>query len=105
MITTNSRIEGRKPTGLMLSPQMEIVDLQQGGSLDQEVQEKRASHWKQPATSASNLTCLWRKRALQKSMPKSKQQCQWESTHVERQECSPRPERSHGYVPPKPTFS
>ncbi|GJS04285.1 reverse transcriptase domain-containing protein [Tanacetum coccineum] len=43
--------------------------------MDQKLQKQRASHWKQPATSVSNLSCLWRKRALQKPVPKGKQQC------------------------------
>ncbi|GJX02210.1 hypothetical protein Tco_0186123 [Tanacetum coccineum] len=98
MITTNNRIEGKKPSGLMLPPQLKTIDLQQGGSSDQELQEQRASHWKQPATSVSNLSCLWRERALQKSVPKSKQQCPWKSILAEGQERSPRPERSHGYI-------
>ncbi|GKB33419.1 putative reverse transcriptase domain-containing protein [Tanacetum coccineum] len=38
-----------------------------------------------------------RKRALQKSMPKSKQQCIWKSILAEEQERSPRPERSHSF--------
>ncbi|GJY29149.1 hypothetical protein Tco_0404916 [Tanacetum coccineum] len=42
-------------------------------SPDQELQKQRASHWKQPATSVSNLSCMRRKRALQKPVPKSKQ--------------------------------
>ncbi|GJS07741.1 putative reverse transcriptase domain-containing protein [Tanacetum coccineum] len=75
----------------------QVSDLQQGGSSDQELQKQRASHWKQPAASVSNLSCLWRERTLQKSMPKSKQQCLWESILVEGQEFSPRPECSHGF--------
>ncbi|GJZ19218.1 putative ribonuclease H-like domain-containing protein [Tanacetum coccineum] len=51
---------------------------------------------KQPTTSVNNLSCLWRKRALQKLMPKGKQQCPWKSILAEGQERSPRPERSHG---------
>ncbi|GKF74830.1 hypothetical protein Tco_0224274, partial [Tanacetum coccineum] len=43
----------------------QVLDLQQGGSSDQELQKQRASHWKQPATNVSNLSCLWRERALQ----------------------------------------
>ncbi|GKF07823.1 reverse transcriptase domain-containing protein, partial [Tanacetum coccineum] len=35
-------------------------------------------------------------RALQKSVPKAKQQCPWKSILAERQERSLRPERSHG---------
>ncbi|GKB27036.1 putative reverse transcriptase domain-containing protein [Tanacetum coccineum] len=65
--------------------------------MDQELQKQRASHWKQPATSVSNLSCLWRERALQKSVLKSKQQCPWKSILAEGQERSPRPEHSHGF--------
>ncbi|GKE16418.1 putative reverse transcriptase domain-containing protein [Tanacetum coccineum] len=99
MITTNSRIEGKKPSGLMLSPQLKTVvsDLQQGGSSDQELQKQRASHWKQPAASFSNLSCLWRERTLQKPVPKGKQQCLGKSILAEGQECSPRPERSYDF--------
>ncbi|GJW39746.1 reverse transcriptase domain-containing protein [Tanacetum coccineum] len=73
----------------------QVLDLQQGGSSDQELQEQGASYWKQLAASVSNLSCLRRERALQKSVPKSKQQCLWESLHAEGQECSPRSEHSH----------
>ncbi|GJZ18582.1 putative reverse transcriptase domain-containing protein [Tanacetum coccineum] len=97
MITTNNRIEGKKPSGLMLPPQLKTIDLQQGGSPDQELQKQRASHWKQLTTSISDLSCLWGERALQKSVPKSKQQCPWKSILAEGQERSPRPERSHGF--------
>ncbi|GKC82558.1 hypothetical protein Tco_1138275 [Tanacetum coccineum] len=91
MIPNNNRIEGKKPSGLMLSPQLKIVD--------QELQKQRASHWEQPAASVSNSSCLWRERALQKSVPKAKQQCLRMSILAEGQERSPIPERSHGYVP------
>ncbi|GJT79733.1 hypothetical protein Tco_1054075 [Tanacetum coccineum] len=83
----------------------QVSDLQQGGSSDQELQKQRASHWKQPTTSIRNLSCLRRERALQKSVLKSKQQCPRKSILAEGQERSPRPERSHGYVPSKPTSS
>ncbi|GJV27485.1 putative reverse transcriptase domain-containing protein [Tanacetum coccineum] len=76
----------------------QVSDLQQGGSSDQELQKQRASHWKQPTTSIRNLSCLRRERALQKSVLKSKKQCPWKSILAKRQECSPRPKRSHGYV-------
>ncbi|GJZ20527.1 hypothetical protein Tco_0557117 [Tanacetum coccineum] len=46
-----------------------------------------------------------RERALQKPVPKGKKQCTWKSILAEGQERSPRPERSHGYVPSKPTSS
>ncbi|GJS50494.1 reverse transcriptase domain-containing protein [Tanacetum coccineum] len=72
----------------------QVSDLQQGGSSDQELQEQRASHWKQPVASVSNLSCLWRERALQKSVPKSKHQCPRKSILAEGQERSPRPERA-----------
>ncbi|GKF41728.1 hypothetical protein Tco_0125070 [Tanacetum coccineum] len=97
MITTNNIIEDKKPSGLMLPPQLKTVD--------QELQKQRASHWKQLTTSINDLSYLWRERALQKSVSKSKQQCPWKSILVEGQERSPRPERSHGYVPSKPTSS
>ncbi|GJU72158.1 hypothetical protein Tco_1263563 [Tanacetum coccineum] len=38
-----------------------------------------------------------RERALQTTVPKSKQQCPWKSILIEGQERSPRPERSHGF--------
>ncbi|GJZ51318.1 hypothetical protein Tco_0605833 [Tanacetum coccineum] len=83
----------------------QVSDLQQGRSPDREQQKQRASHKKQLTTSISDLSCLWVERALQKSVPKSKQHCPWESIHAEGQECSPRPERSHAYVASKPTSS
>ncbi|GJT63819.1 hypothetical protein Tco_1015299, partial [Tanacetum coccineum] len=46
-------------------------------------------------SSDGRWSCV-RKRTLQKSVSKSKQQCPWESIHAEGQECSPRSERSHG---------
>ncbi|GJR00199.1 hypothetical protein Tco_0523183 [Tanacetum coccineum] len=83
----------------------QVSDLQQDGSPDQELQKPRANHWKQLTTSISDLSCLWGERALQKSMPKSKQQCPRKSILAEGQEISPRPERSHEYAPSKPTSS
>ncbi|GJV74527.1 putative reverse transcriptase domain-containing protein [Tanacetum coccineum] len=71
MITTNSRIEDKKPSGHILLPQLKTV----GRSPDQELQEQGASYWKQPTTSISDFSCLWGERALQKSVPKRKQQC------------------------------
>ncbi|GKC80720.1 putative reverse transcriptase domain-containing protein [Tanacetum coccineum] len=75
----------------------QVSDLQRGRSSDYELQEQRASHWKKPAASISNLSFLWGERTLQNSMLKNKQQCPWESIHAEGQECSPRFERSHGF--------
>ncbi|GJZ44825.1 hypothetical protein Tco_0592421 [Tanacetum coccineum] len=76
MITNSNRIGGKKPSGLMLSPQLKTLGILEaflcvrnalyitqdlalsnvrlvykGGSFDQELQKQRASHWKQPATS------------------------------------------------------
>ncbi|GJZ25878.1 reverse transcriptase domain-containing protein [Tanacetum coccineum] len=73
----------------------QVSDLQQGGSSDQELQKQRTNHWKQSATNISNLSCLWRERALQLSVPKDKQQCPRKSILAKGQERSPRPERSH----------
>ncbi|GKF27644.1 putative reverse transcriptase domain-containing protein, partial [Tanacetum coccineum] len=72
----------------------QVLDLQQGGSSNQELQKQRANHWKQPTTSIRNLSCLRRERVLQKLVLKSKQQCLWKSILAEGQERSPRPERA-----------
>ncbi|GJW36258.1 putative reverse transcriptase domain-containing protein [Tanacetum coccineum] len=77
----------------------QVSDLQQGGPSDQELQKQRANHWKQSATSVNHLSCMWRERALQKLVPKGKQQCLRKSILAERQERSPRPECSHGLAP------
>ncbi|GKA61672.1 hypothetical protein Tco_0761191 [Tanacetum coccineum] len=45
-----------------------------GGPSDQELQKQRTSHSKQSATSIGNFPCLWRERALCKSVPKDHQQ-------------------------------
>ncbi|GJW66916.1 hypothetical protein Tco_0121340 [Tanacetum coccineum] len=76
---------------------LSLSNLQQGGSSDQELQKQRASHWKQPVASVSNLSCLWREKTLQKSVLKSKQQCPWKSILADGQERSQRPERVHEY--------
>nr|GEZ35365.1 reverse transcriptase domain-containing protein [Tanacetum cinerariifolium] len=75
----------------------QVSYLQQGGPPEQELQKQRASHWKQSTTSVSDLSCMRRERALQKSVPKSKQQCPGKSIHVEGKKRSSRPERSHGF--------
>ncbi|GKD24874.1 reverse transcriptase domain-containing protein [Tanacetum coccineum] len=75
------------------------------GHLTRNCRNKGPATWEQFTTSISNLSCLWRERALQKSVPKRKQQCPWMSILAEGQERSPRPERSYGYVPSKPTFN
>ncbi|GKE74689.1 reverse transcriptase domain-containing protein [Tanacetum coccineum] len=74
-------------------------------SPDQELQKQGAIQWKEPAANVSNMSCLWRERTLQKSVPKSKHQCLRKSILAEGQERSPRSESSHGYIPFKPTSS
>nr|GEV60248.1 putative reverse transcriptase domain-containing protein [Tanacetum cinerariifolium] len=69
--------------------------MQQGGSSDQELQKQGASYWKQLATSISDLSCLQGERALQKPVPKGKQQCPWNNILAKGQERLPRPKRSH----------
>ncbi|GJY98298.1 reverse transcriptase domain-containing protein [Tanacetum coccineum] len=83
----------------------QVSDLQQGGSSDKELQKQRANYWKQSTTSVNHLSCMWRERALHKLVPEGKQQYLRKSILAERQERSPRPERSHGYVLSKPTSS
>ncbi|GJR65287.1 reverse transcriptase domain-containing protein [Tanacetum coccineum] len=78
------------------SPQLKTVGILE--AFPYELQKQRASHWKQPAASVNNLSCLWRERTLQKPVPKSKQQCPWKSTLAEGQERSLRPEHSRGYT-------
>ncbi|GJX53170.1 reverse transcriptase domain-containing protein [Tanacetum coccineum] len=75
-----------------------VTPTENSRSSDQELQKQRANHWKQHITNIHNLSCLWRKRALQKPVSKSKQQCPWKSILAGGQERSPRPERSHGYI-------
>ncbi|GKE94817.1 hypothetical protein Tco_1579672 [Tanacetum coccineum] len=88
MITTNNRIEDKKLSGLMLPPQLKIV-----GILGTFPCVKDAPCITQDlALSSVRLTT----RALQISVPKSKQQYPRKSILAERQERSPRPERSHG---------
>ncbi|GJW14782.1 putative reverse transcriptase domain-containing protein [Tanacetum coccineum] len=81
MITNNNRIEGKKPSGLMLSPQLKTVGLATGSNL-------------QPVL----VTChaFGEKGHYRQSVPKGKQQCPWKSILAEGQERSPKPEHSHG---------
>nr|GEW02379.1 reverse transcriptase domain-containing protein [Tanacetum cinerariifolium] len=71
MITTNSRIEGKKPSRLMLPPQLKTINM------------------------LETFPC--RERAFQKSVLKGKQQCPCKSILAQGQERSPRFERSHGF--------
>ncbi|GKA15514.1 hypothetical protein Tco_0695261 [Tanacetum coccineum] len=89
MITTNNRIEGKKPSGFMLPPQLKIV-----GMLETFPCVKDA-----PCTTHNLALSSVRlaTRALQKPVPKSKQQCPQKSILAEGQERSPRPEHSHDF--------
>ncbi|GKB11637.1 hypothetical protein Tco_0845560 [Tanacetum coccineum] len=88
MITNNSIIEGKKPLGLMLLPQLKTK-----GILEAFPCVRNAPCITQDlAVSSVRLVT----RALQKLVPKSKQQCLRKSILAEGQECSPRSERSHG---------
>nr|GEV84848.1 reverse transcriptase domain-containing protein [Tanacetum cinerariifolium] len=49
----------------------QVSDLQQGGSLDQELQEQRASHWKQSVTSVSNCHACGGKGHYKNQCPKA----------------------------------
>ncbi|GKA21933.1 hypothetical protein Tco_0707895 [Tanacetum coccineum] len=99
MITTNNRIEDKKPSGLMLPPQLKTI-----GILGTFPCVKDSPCITQDLA-LSSVRHEVRERALQKSVPKSKQQCPWKSILAEGQERSPRSERSHGYVPSKLTSS
>ncbi|GJZ58361.1 putative reverse transcriptase domain-containing protein [Tanacetum coccineum] len=91
MITTNNKMEGKKPSGLMLPPQLKTI-----GILETFPYVKDVPYITQDLA-LSSVRLATRERALQKSVPKSKQQCLRKSILVEGQECSPRPERSHGF--------
>ncbi|GKB50514.1 putative reverse transcriptase domain-containing protein [Tanacetum coccineum] len=91
MITNNNRIEGKKLSGLMLSPQLKTVGILEAFPCVRNV----PCMTQDPALSSVRLTT--RERTLQKPMPKGKQQCLWKSILAEGQECSPRPEHSHGF--------
>ncbi|GJT61306.1 putative reverse transcriptase domain-containing protein [Tanacetum coccineum] len=88
MITNNNRIEGKKLLGLMLPPQLKTI-----GILEAFPCVRNAPCITQDL---ALLSVRLATRALQKSVSKSKQQCPWKSILAEGQECSPRPERSHG---------
>ncbi|GJV43789.1 reverse transcriptase domain-containing protein [Tanacetum coccineum] len=95
MITANSRIKDRKLFGLMLPPQLKTV-----GILEAFLCVRNALYITQDlALSSVRLAAGWRERALQLSVLKGKQQCPRKSILAEGQECSPRPEHSHG-IPP-----
>ncbi|GJS97268.1 putative reverse transcriptase domain-containing protein [Tanacetum coccineum] len=88
MITTNNRIEDKKPSGLILSPQLKTV-----GILEAFPCLKSAPCITQDLALSSVRLAT---RALQKPVPKSKKQCPWKSILAKGQERSPRPEHSYG---------
>ncbi|GJT77716.1 hypothetical protein Tco_1044441 [Tanacetum coccineum] len=76
MITNNNRIEGKKPSGLMLSPQLKTI-----GILEAFPCVRNAPCITQDLA-LSSVRLATRERALQKSVPKSKQQCPRKSRGV-----------------------
>ncbi|GKF65174.1 hypothetical protein Tco_0191691 [Tanacetum coccineum] len=99
MITVNSRIEDKKPSGLMLPLQLKIV-----GMLETSHYVEDVFYITQDLALLSVILAT-RERALQLSVLKDKQQCPRKSILAEGQERSSRPERSHGYIPSKLTSS
>ncbi|GKE99133.1 hypothetical protein Tco_0022484, partial [Tanacetum coccineum] len=91
MITNNNKIEGKKLSRLMLLPQLKTV-----GILEAFPCVRNAPCITQDLALLS-VRLATRKKALQKPVPKGKQQCPWKSILAEEQERSPRPERSHGF--------
>ncbi|GKE31514.1 hypothetical protein Tco_1450836 [Tanacetum coccineum] len=85
----NNRIEGKKLSGLMLPPQLKTVGILEAFPCVRNV----PCITQDLALSSVRLAT----RALQKPVPKIKQQCPWKSILAEGQERSPRPERSHGF--------
>ncbi|GJW79352.1 hypothetical protein Tco_0141034 [Tanacetum coccineum] len=93
--TKNSRYTGSLPSVRKAPLCMQTLDLATVNisdcnrrSSDQKLQKQRTSHWKQSSTSISNLSCLWRERALQLLVLKDKQQCPRKIIFSEGQECS-----------------
>ncbi|GJW16307.1 hypothetical protein Tco_0020440, partial [Tanacetum coccineum] len=84
MITNNNRIEGKKLSGLMLSPQLKIV-----GILEAFPYVRNAPCITQDLALSSDRLAT-REGALRKSVPKSKQQCLRKSILAEGQELLPR---------------
>ncbi|GKD67617.1 hypothetical protein Tco_1321707 [Tanacetum coccineum] len=91
MITNNNRIEGKKLLGLMLPPQLKTVGILEAFPCVRNV------HCITQDLALSSVRLVTRERALQKLVPKSKQQCPWKSILAEGQERSQRPKRSHGF--------
>ncbi|GJV42628.1 hypothetical protein Tco_1421068 [Tanacetum coccineum] len=91
MITNNNRAEGKKPSGLVLPPQLKIK-----GILETFLCVNYVPYITQDLA-LSGVRLATRERALRISVPKSKQQCPWKSILNEGQERSPRSERSHGF--------
>nr|GEV76407.1 reverse transcriptase domain-containing protein [Tanacetum cinerariifolium] len=90
MITTNSKIEDKKPLGLMLPPQLKTK-----GILETFLCVKDVPYITQDLALSSVRLAT---RAFQKSVPKGKQPCPWKIILAEGQERSPRSKRSHVHV-------
>ncbi|GJW18513.1 putative reverse transcriptase domain-containing protein [Tanacetum coccineum] len=94
MITNNNRVEGKKPSGLVLPPQLKTK-----GILETFLCVKDVPYITQDLA-LSGVRLATRERALQISVPKSKQQCPTgkSMTIDERTRNSqPRSERNHGF--------
>ncbi|GJU17399.1 putative reverse transcriptase domain-containing protein [Tanacetum coccineum] len=91
MITANSRIKDKKPSGLMLPPQLKIV-----GILEAFLCVRNALYIIQDLA-LSSVRLAAGEKALQLSVLKDKQQCPRKRIFVAGQERSPRPKRSHGF--------
>ncbi|GJV12200.1 putative reverse transcriptase domain-containing protein [Tanacetum coccineum] len=86
------KTEDRKPSGLMLSLQLKTM-----GILETVPCVRNALCITQDLALLS-VILVTRERALCKSVPKDhQQQCPGKSLHAKGYECSPRPERSHGF--------
>ncbi|GJZ60330.1 putative reverse transcriptase domain-containing protein [Tanacetum coccineum] len=96
MITANSRIEDKKPSGLMLPPQLKIV-----GILEAFLCVRNALCITQDLA-LSSVRLATGERALQLPVLKYKQQCPRKSILAEGQERSSRPECSHRFTWPTP---
>ncbi|GJZ76545.1 hypothetical protein Tco_0641217 [Tanacetum coccineum] len=92
MITNNNKIEGKKPLGIMLLPQLKTKGIPETFLCVKDVPYITQD------LALSSVRLATRERAFQKSLPKSKQRCLGKSILAKGQECPPRSERSHGPI-------
>ncbi|GJX82594.1 putative reverse transcriptase domain-containing protein [Tanacetum coccineum] len=91
MITTNNRIEGKKPSRLMLPPQLKTIVINQG-----DCKKQKAIHWKIPSTIIEYLSMLERERAFPNREPKANNRGPLRCIHAEGQNAHQGPNESHG---------